>query len=321
MQAVITIKGSKLYEPIVLDGIQWETARKGEPGKLTFTVVKDAVIAFQEGNEVTLTVDGKMLFFGYVFQKSRNKEQQIKVVAYDQLRYLKNKFIYLYTDTAAGLIKRIAEDFILRVGTLADTKYVIPSRLEDNTTLFDMIQTALDITFDNTQQLYVLHDDAGKLTLKNIADMQLKTVIDEETAADFDYTSSIDGETYNCIRLYYEDGQDKKTRVLCKPAIDEQHVAEWGLLQLLKKVDNTVNAGEMAKTLLNAYNRKTRTLKVKGALGDVNVRAGCMLPVVLNLGDIVNKSYLLCERVVHHFEQGHHSMDITFSGGGSFVGS
>ncbi len=321
MKAVITIKGSKLYEPIVADGIQWETARKGEPGKLTFTVIKDNVIAFQEGNEVTLTVDGKVLFYGYVFQKSRNKDHHIKVVAYDQLRYLKNKFIYQYTDTATGLIKRIADDFILKVGNLADTKYVIPSRMEDNTTLFDMIQTALDITFDNTQQVYVLYDDAGKLTLKNIADMQLKTIIDAETAEDFDYTSSIDGETYNRVCLYYEDGQEKKIRVPCKPAEDTQHIKEWGLLQLLKKVDNTVNASELAKTLLNAYNRKTRNLKVKGALGDVNVRAGCMLPVVLNLGDIVNNSYLLCERVTHTFEQGHHSMDITFVGGGTFVGS
>ena len=321
MEVIVTIKGSKLYVPVIADGIQWETARRGEPGKLTFTVIKDNNIAFQEGNEVTLTVDGNRLFFGYVFQKSRNKDHHIKVVAYDQLRYLKNKFIYLYTDTAAGLIKRIAEDFILKVGNLADTKYVIPSRLEDNTTLFDMIQTALDITFDNTQQLYVLYDDAGKLTLQNIKNMQLKTVIDEETAEDFDYTSSIDGETYNCIRLYYEDGQDKKRRVLCPPAIDEKHVAEWGLLQLCRKVDNTVNANEMAEKLLDGYNRKTRSLKVKGALGDVNVRAGCMLPVILNLGDIVNKSYLLCERVTHTFEQGHHSMDLTFSGGDRFVGS
>ena len=61
----ITIQGSKLFEPIVLGGVQWETAQKGEPGKLTFTVVKDDVISFNEGAKVTLLVDGKLLFVGY----------------------------------------------------------------------------------------------------------------------------------------------------------------------------------------------------------------------------------------------------------------
>ena len=61
MQITITIKGSKLFEPIILDDVEWETARKGEPGKLTFTVVKDEIISFPEGSEVTFRVDGNTL--------------------------------------------------------------------------------------------------------------------------------------------------------------------------------------------------------------------------------------------------------------------
>ena len=102
MNIQITIKGRELFEPIVLDDVQWETARLGEPGKLTFTVVKDNIISFEEGNEVNLFVDGKRLFFGYVFSKSRNKDHHIKVVAYDQLRYFKNKDIYIYTRPPAN---------------------------------------------------------------------------------------------------------------------------------------------------------------------------------------------------------------------------
>ena len=30
-----------VYEPAILDGIQWSTDRKGSPGKLTFTAVND----------------------------------------------------------------------------------------------------------------------------------------------------------------------------------------------------------------------------------------------------------------------------------------
>lgn len=319
MQIMITIKGSKLYEPIVLDDIEWETARKGEPGKLTFTVVKDEIISFSEGSEVTFRVDDKILFFGYVFQKSRNKDHHIKVTAYDQLRYFKNKDLYIYQNkTASELVAMLAKDFGLRTGTLENTGYKIEKRVEDGVTLFDIVQNALDITLAGTNNLYVLYDDAGKLTLKNIKNMQIDTVIDDETAEDFDYTSSIDGETYNYIKLIYESDKEGK-RLTPAIAKDQKHVNEWGVLQYYEKVQDETNLQAKAETLLKHYNKKTRNLKINGALGDIRVRAGCLLPVILNLGDIINKSYLLCERVVHKFEQGHHSMDLTLAGGDRFV--
>lgn len=73
--------------------------------------------------------------------------------------------------------------------------------VEENQTLFDMIQNALDETLMNTKQLYVLYDDAGKLTLKNINTMKLNLLIDEETGENFSYESSIDEQTYNKIKL------------------------------------------------------------------------------------------------------------------------
>lgn len=318
MNIQITIKGRELFEPIVLDDVQWETARLGEPGKLTFTVVKDNIISFEEGNEVNLFVDGKRLFFGYVFSKSRNKDHHIKVVAYDQLRYFKNKDIYVYTNkTASELLKMVAGDFGLRVGSVEDTRYKIAQRVEDGQTLFDIVQNALDLTLASTDQLFVLYDDAGKITLKNIQNMKLETVIDQDTAEDFDYTSSIDGETYNYIKLVYESDKEGKRLV---PAIakDQEHVNQWGVLQYYEKVNDETNMQARADSLLKYYNHKSRTLRIKGALGDVKVRAGCLLPVLLNLGDIINSSYLVCERVTHHFENGHHSMDITLAGGGRF---
>ena len=178
MQITITIKGSKLFEPIILDDVEWETARKGEPGKLTFTVVKDEIISFPEGSEVTFRVDGKILFFGYVFQKSRNKDQHIKITVYDQLRYFKNKDLYIYQNkTASELIKMLAKDFGLRTGSIEDTGYKIEKRVEDGVTLFDIVQNALDITLSGTNNLYVLYDDAGKLTLKNIKNLKKNGVV------------------------------------------------------------------------------------------------------------------------------------------------
>lgn len=315
----ITIQGSKLYEPIVLGGVQWETAQKGEPGKLTFTVVKDETISFNEGAKVTLNIDGSPLFVGYVFTKTRNKDHHIQVVAYDQLRYFKNKDVYVYKNkTASELVAMLAGDYKLTVGTVEDTGYKIEQRVEDGQTLFDIVENALKITQDSTNKVFVLYDDAGKITLKNIQNMKLQTVIDDETAEDFDYTSSIDGETYNDIKLVRENSGEGK-REFTVNVKDDNTIAQWGRLQYYEKISDEVNLQARAESLLKQYNHKTRSLRIQGAFGDVSVRAGCMLPVMLNLGDIVHNSYLICQRVVHTWEQGHHSMDIELAGGDRFV--
>ena len=144
--------GTKAYIPVVEEGIEWSTERRSTPGKLTFKLVKDSVINFQEGAAVRLKVDGKPVFFGFVFTKKRDKDQVIEVTAYDQLRYLNNKDTYVYENkTASQFIQMIAEDFSLNTGTLEDTGFVIASRVEDNTSLFDMIENALDLTLQNSK--------------------------------------------------------------------------------------------------------------------------------------------------------------------------
>ena len=51
---------------------------------------------------------------------------------------------------------------------------------------------------------YCLYDDFGKLTLKNIESMKLDLLVDSETAENYDYTSSIDSNTYNKVKLFYD---------------------------------------------------------------------------------------------------------------------
>ena len=101
----------------------WE--RKGTPGKLEFTVIKDGVLNFQEGNPVKLTVNGTTMFYGFVFTKSRKANSvTIDVVAYDQLRYLKNKDTITEEGLkASDLLKRLAADFRLNLRSVEDTGY------------------------------------------------------------------------------------------------------------------------------------------------------------------------------------------------------
>ena len=118
-----------------------------QPGQLTFTVVQDSILKFQEGDAVKAWYGGVPFFYGFVFTKKRGQDGLISVTAYDQLRYLKNKDTYSYTGkTASQLLRAIASSLGLQTGTVEHTGYVIPKRLEENTTYFDMLQNALDLT-------------------------------------------------------------------------------------------------------------------------------------------------------------------------------
>ncbi len=306
--------GSTMYQPCIEDEITWETSRKGVPGKLEFSVVKDEIISFQEGNLVQLMVDNKNVFKGYVFTKKRSSDQIIKVTAYDQLRYLKNKDTQVFENrTASQIIKELAGKFKLLTGAIEDTGYVIATRVEDNKTLMDMIQSALDITLQNRNKMYVLFDDFGAISLKSIDSLKLDVLIEKSIAEDFDYTSSIDSNTYNFIKLAYDNDKTKKREIY--EAIDSKNIATWGLLQYYEKVNQNTNAKAKADGLLKLYNKKTRNLSVSNAIGDIRVRGGCLIPVWLELGDIKVQNYMLVETVKHTFKSNEHYMDITLRGG------
>ncbi|MCX4351988.1 MAG: hydrolase [Lachnospiraceae bacterium] len=313
--------GNEIYIPAVEDGIEWSTERWGVPGRLTFKVLADDILNFSEGSAVQLRVDGAKVFFGFVFTQKRDKENRISVTAYDQLRYLKNKDTYVYENqTASELIKMIAADFALNAGEIADTGYAIADRSEMDTSLFDIIQNALDITLVNTRQMYVLYDDFGSLTVKNIADMYVKNengtylMIDEGTGENFEYTSSIDNSTYNKIKLYKEDAESGK-RQIYGIIQDSANINKWGVLQYCDTVSEGENGEAKAEALLSLYDKKTRNLRITNAFGDVRVRAGSMLVVNLDLRDKKVENFMLVEKVKHTFKNGEHFMDLTLRGG------
>lgn len=303
-----------IYLPVVEDGVTWETERKGSPGRLSFSVVKMAGLNFQEGNPVSFRVNGIDVFYGFVFSKQRTKDGLIHVTAYDQLRYLKNRdTIRAVGKKASELLQMLAADFRLQCGTVEDTGYIIESIVEDDQSLFDIILNAVDETLQATGNLFVLYDNFGKICLQNIKNLKRNFVIDQDVSEDFDYTSSIDKQTYNKIKLTYENEKTGKREVYI--AQDGNHMNLWGVLQYHETLQNEIGATEKANALLKLYNQKTRHLTVKNVLGDISIRAGTLLIVNLNLGDIIANTYMLVERVVHKFSENQHQMDLTLIGG------
>lgn len=311
--------GKNLFCPVAEEGIEWTTERRSTPGKLSFKILQNGSSSFSEGAPVRLKINDKNIFYGFVFSQKRNRDQIITITAYDQLRYLNNKDTYVYENkTASQFVKMIASDFSLQTGTIENTKYVIASRVEDNTSLFDMIENALDMTLQNKKQMFVLYDDFGRLTLKNISSMYVQNrgvylMIDEETGENFDYTSSIDDDTYNKVKLTYDNEETGKREVYI--AKDSKHINEWGVLQYFDTLSKSENGQAKADALLQLYNKKTRNLKIKKVIGDTRVRAGSMIMVNLNLGDVKLKNFMLVEKAKHTFKLDEHYMELTLRGG------
>lgn len=311
---ILVQNGNAVFQPVLKGDITLEYERKGAPGKLTFTAVKDSTLKMSKGNPVRFRYNNRNLFFGYYFTRKREDDKCITITCYDQLRYLKNKDVRSYKKkTYSQLLKMIAKEYKLECGTIENTKYVIPARIEDGT-LFDILGNASDLTVSHTKKLYVLYDDFGKLTLKNIESMKLPILLDADTAESLEYESGIDSNVYNRIKLYTDNEEKGVREVHVRNNTAKQK--KWGILQYVEEVDglNKKEIKQKAKVLADYYGAEQRKLSIRKAFGDVRVRGGSSLVVQLNLGDTKLSNYMLVERVKHTFSMDTHIMDLDLAG-------
>lgn len=308
--------GKRKFDLPALDDLRVVWERKGAPGKLTFKAKYDKAFQTAEGNDVLVTVDKAKFFYGFIFSMSVSKDGIVSYTVYDQLRYLKNKDTMIYKKkTADQVIQMIAGKFDLQCGGIESSGYVIPKRVEENATLFDIIQNALDETMMVKNKVYTLYDKVGKLQLSEVSSMKVNDcLIDKETGQDFEYKTSIDSDVYNQIKLIYKN--NKKGSFDLYMARDSKNIKKWGVLQYTDTID-TPDIGKLkADALLALYNVLRRTLTIKGAVGNKKVRAGSLVPVTLNLQDIKVHNYMLVEKATHIFKNREHTMDLVLSGGG-----
>lgn len=304
--------------PKVLEGVEWSTERYGAAGTLKFSILNEGNEFPVEGDKVEFHYNNKPVFLGFIFTIERDKTDIIKITAYDQLRYLKNKGIHEYENKRADeVIRMLANTYNLKIGTLTNTGLVIPRRKEINKTLLDIINTALGITVQNTRKIYVLYDDFGKIILKDLETLYIELLVDENNSADFSYTSSIDRNTYNQIIVFTEDEKAGKRELYITK--DSNTQKQWGILQHVEQCGEKENPKIMADALIQLYNRKSRILQIKDVIGDVRCRAGFSLFVRLGVGDININNRMIINRVTHIFKFEEHLMTLDLAGGGMDV--
>lgn len=254
----------------------------------------------ENANEVRFIYDD-IKFLGFVFKHGHNKKKETTVTAYDQLRYAKAKdIIVCKNDTITTLAKRMCNYFNLQTGTLTDTRYKLPTTVQDDKTWLDIMYSSISETLVNTGRGYCLRDEYGEIAVRDIEDLKLDLVLgDESLDYDYDYSKSIDENFYNQIKIYVK-GKDEGSVGGFVVAKSDESIKKYGLLQYFETLENknSSQAKSKADMLLSLYNHEAESLSLD-CLGDTRVRAGSSF--YGQIEDIELKKRLIVRSVTHKF--------------------
>ena len=293
--------------------IQVTSTRFDSPSKMIFTCIEKGNLAIPEGSSVELTVDGQKVFKGYVFTAVRSRDGETQYTAYDQLRYLKASASYTFVaQPLEDIIRRIAADFNLEVGTLEETGYSFPCLIKENETCLDIIFEALSQTIIQTGRIFNFYDNAGTLSLTEAKNMYTNQLIGTGSLlTEYQYKRDIDAETYNRIKLVRPNRDTGRADTYIYQ--DSDTIEKWGLLQYYDTVDENMNAAQieqMCQQYLQYYNRVLQTVSLE-SMGILGVRAGSIVPVrIEDVGDLSAIRLLIAEKVTHTFEGNQHTMKV-----------
>lgn len=315
----LLIQGNdRIYKPLIADDVHVIWERTGAPGKMTFSFADIDGMDISEGNAVAFRYRQKKVFFGYIFTLERDSDREkVSVTCYDQLRYFKNKDNFVYHAKYSDMLKNnICKKYGFRMGTIEDTGYCIPTRLEDGS-LFDICEDAASFTLLNNGKRFILFDDFGGICLRSMENMLLPILLDYDTTGKWTMKSTIDSDVANRIVLK-KDNNETGVRELTI-VNDGETQKKWGILVLEEDADENSTASEIqakAKSLLKYYNRLNKTFRAEQCIGDIRVRGGSLLPAYFDIGNGKKiQNLMIVNKVEHTFSETVHTMDLHLFGG------
>lgn len=314
MEILIDNRKGEVFE-IPVKNFEWKTERVGKASVFEAEMHNGEPLKFPvESGAVVRAVEGDAkIFYGYTFEVGIRKSGDMTIKAYDQLRYLKNQDTYVMpSSSATNAVRRVAGLLNLNVGTLEDTGYTVPGIVEDDKEAFDVVAKFLDSTLIASNRNFVLFDNFGKLELKDIYNLVIPAddfyIGEGSLLYDYEYTKSIDSETYNRVKFVRDNKDTGKRETFI--AQDSANIKKWGLLQKFEKVDeNMTNAQirDLVDRSMLAYNKETKTLELS-CLGNWKVRAGRM--VYLYLEDLGIEDYVMVDECTHRWQEAVHTMEL-----------
>ncbi len=184
-------------------------------------------------------------------------------------------------------------------GTLLNTGYVLKPQVFDNQTWLDIVYSGISETLMNKGKWYVLRDEGGDITLRDLEDLTINLVLgDQSLCYDYSHEKSIDDEFYNQIMILSKGSDDSGSEFIGSK--EEKSIRKYGLLQYFETMDNSNSSKAKAKAeaLLSLYNNEKQTLSLD-CLGDSRVRAGNSL--YFQMKDIKFGNKMVVKSITHDF--------------------
>ena len=306
-------QGGKVYSAAVEDAVTLQRS-KNAPSMVTCTILRDEKTV-EVGNLLFLRFNkGHNIFKGYVF-KTEKHGRRCDITAYDQLIYMQmSKDSRTYKDKRADeVLLKLIDDFKLHAldpPQIANTKYKIPERVEDNVSLLDMTINALDLTAKNGGGRYWLWDDYGSITLHREDMMAVTTSFASQGYIEnFNYVEDL-SETYTVVKVRKDKDKDDKS----KDYIEENKdlIASFGRIQYYEKAEKDEDGAKKAKSLYKELSQIKRTFTLSGVQGDVRVRGGSPYYVDFFNQDRAEyiRGWYRVNSVTHHFKDSTYTMDM-----------
>lgn len=267
------------------------------------TVVEGDVLVFRSYDAVR--------FIGYVFSTERSSDGMVSISAYDSNIYLaKSNDSRIFTNKkASDIITTLAKDFGVPVGTIADTGYVIPFLRLSNKTIFDMVLTALTITFQQTGKRFFVSNVKGKLTVTAGAKPSKYYVFkDGENLISASYSRSIE-DTKTQVKVI---GGKKGSETVVTVKNDGLK-KKYGVLQALEVMDESATASQVkqrAQTLLKEQSVVSEQFSVE-VLGVPEVDVGTAVYVQNEMTSVKGAFYVTS--IAHDYNGGVHTMSLELS--------
>lgn len=322
VEVIIQHSETKNGKPIALDitqvvnSISVTTYLELKPGKLELELKPlDSLEWVALGALITVKVGSEKLFFGYVFKFDVNQDRSCNITAYDQIRYLSCKDTFVTKNaTASDIFKQICEAYGIKYKIVAKSPHVLARRINDNKTYADMIAYALDKTLIDTNLWYFIRDNWGQVEFLDLYDERTNIAIgDASLLSEFTYTTGIDDDTYNQVKLVKENSETKKREIYIQK--DSTNISRWGTLQFYETVQDNMNDAQIrarADTLLEYYNKPKRTLKLDKCIGNFKIKAGRSFVLLIeDLKTVVPyNQYVICSTCTHKITNGVHIMEL-----------
>lgn len=319
--SVILWKGS---EQIPLDDIVTSVTWSGDvqqaARKLDLAVSntidgRKQAMQIPKGSEISFRSDGAEIFRGVVFAERIDSSGQMTVTAYDENIYLtkstdSKKFV---KKTASAIIASLCKEFGVPHGTIADTGFVIPKLILRDKTLFEMMVTALTVTYRQTGRRFFIFSKNGKLQVSERKNVVARINLERGlNILDASFSSSIE-EMKTKVKVVGEQAVGKTRKEISTVAQDAALINKFGVMQHLENMSGDVTPSQIqqrAKELL----KQLAVISDESALnciGHDSVISGAAVYAFEPMTGIAGSYYVSSDS--HEYSGGLHSMSITIS--------